>query len=142
MVSLKARQVSDFIGPKDVAPSGFNVTELVFADRTARSHLAQSVVVDGAEKTRRRRWAAWITEGLPDFLTAATAIGDADDDPPAVFGVFSGSWSRAFADRVTDGASIAVDVHADDAGAAYRRDIARSFAGRDVRLFDVHRGDH
>lgn len=140
MVSVKARRVfENSDAPKDVPPLGFQIVDLVLADAGARELLSKGHDVSVAGRRARGRWTAWIVEGVPDFLTAATAHSDADDEPPAVFGVYSGAWRRAHADRVGDGADIAVETDVDDAGDGYFRGIAHSFAGRDVRVLRVKR---
>ncbi len=139
--SMKARTIlADAEERKDVGPLGFDIRGLVMADGTGRAVL-RGGFINAAEQTLRQRFTAWITEGVPDFLTAATEFSDADEHAPGVFGVFSGAWTSPFADRIGEGATVCVDVHDDDAGRAYRERIANTFAGRDVRLdFNLLRG--
>lgn len=73
---------------------------------------------------------AVIVEGEPDFLTWATRFSDADEAPPAVFGLTSGGWSPAIASRVPTGATVIIRTHQDPAGAKYAEVVFHTLHGR------------
>lgn len=73
-----------------------------------------------------------VTEGEPDFLTWATRSAVAP--APAVFGLWSGSWTPELAARIPDGARVVVRTHHDGTGAKYARAVVETLTGRcDVR---------
>ena len=84
-----------------------------------------------------------VVEGEVDLLAAVAAISDADEDAPAVLGMFGGGWSAEVAARIPDGATVIVATDHDAAGERYATEIARSIVppGR-VRLvrWEVARG--
>ena len=69
-----------------------------------------------------------IVEGGMDFLTWSTVRPDV-----AVFGVWSGSWSKDIADRIPDGSAVVIRTHHDAKGNEYGMKVALTLAGR-VRL--------
>jgi hypothetical protein len=89
-----------------------------------------------------------VAEGEPDFLAAAVRWGapswttdgwDEDlegprpataTEPPAVWGVVSGSWTDALADRVPDGSDVLVWTDPDRAGDKYAAAVAGLLAYR------------
>jgi hypothetical protein len=117
-------------GVKSRAPAGGpgSATSLILADGLGRQILELG--------TRPEWWPAdrplrvVVVEGEPDFLTVATAYGDADECAPAVFGVWSGGWTSAIGARIPDGAEVVIATHNDDTGDRYARTIAESLAGR------------
>ena len=142
MRSLRAWRVSRQ-GPEDGAPKRSNPSKhtssgLVLACPVARRMLATgkapSWAVEGA------LFDVIIAEGEPDFLTWATQTSDADETPPAVLGIASGSWCEAFADRIPDGSRVVIRTHQDAAGDRYAAAIRASLAGRSVTVFDLERG--
>ena len=131
LVSVRARRVreaDDPAFPKALTPFGFGVRDSAMANLEGRWLLCGG------------RGEAWngivvIVEGEPDFLTWATAAyGEAAESWPAVFGVAAGSWTGAIADRVPDGAIVALRTDLDSAGDRYASAIAGTLRGRcDVR---------
>ena len=77
----------------------------------------------------------WIVEGELDFLSYATAVGDADT-APLVVGVGSGSWDEHFAARLPlrrqAGVHVVIATHDDKDGDRYEQTIVRTLieAGR------------
>lgn len=67
-----------------------------------------------------------VAEGVPDFLRRC----ESTREDVAVFGIFSGSWSQAIADKIPDGATVKIYTHSDAAGMAYQHEIAESLRGR------------
>jgi hypothetical protein len=123
VVSVHARSIIAGSEPKGALPCGFGIAGTVLADAA------------GARMLARREIAGplWITEGATDFLTAATAWGDAAEPAPAVLGILSGSWTSQLAARVLDGARVVIAVDHDPSGELYVAKIAASLVGR-VRL--------
>ncbi len=84
-----------------------------------------------------------ITEGLPDFLTAATVWGDAAELAPAVFGVVSGSWKDTGGDelaaRLPAGAVVTIRTDPDEAGDRFAQAIAQTLQAREAG-FQIRRG--
>jgi hypothetical protein len=99
----------------------------VYADGNGRGLLSTSTI-PGWPKGRPLR--VLVVEGEPDFLTYSTHWSDSASAPPAVLGVWSGSWSQGIADRIPSGTQVAIRTHADDAGERYAEHIARTLAGR------------
>jgi len=56
---------------------------------------------------------AVIAEGETDFLTWCTGDSNAALFAPATFGIFSGSWTQAIADRIPDGATVVIATDTD-----------------------------
>jgi hypothetical protein len=120
MRSLHARSLDPAAKPKAALPAKFSASGLLLADAAARLML----------RTGELWGELWITEGAPDFLTAATTWGDAADPAPAVLGILSGSWTEDVAARVPSGARVIIAVHEDEAGEKYKSHIAKSLEGR------------
>lgn len=120
LASCHARSVRRDAEPKGASPAGHQVAGLVLADAGAGAMLEHGTLAGEL----------WITEGVPDFLTAATAWGDAADPAPAVLGVISGSWTAELAARIPNGARVVVAVHHDDAGARYLERIVETLGSR------------
>lgn len=122
--SLRAWRVFDGATPKRLPPAGHRASGLVLACPVTRAVLAGAR--DGLPCPLR----IVVVEGEPDFLTWATRFSDADVDAPLVLGVLSGAWTRELANRIPDGAVIAIRTHHDEAGERYATEIARSLSGR------------
>jgi hypothetical protein len=71
-----------------------------------------------------------IAEGVPDFLSWATRLGEAAEDFFATFGIVAGSWSAALAARIPDGAQVYAWTDHDAAGDRYAAFIAATFGDR------------
>jgi hypothetical protein len=109
--------------PKSIAPAGFTTRGLVLADPLGAEILAG----------RTPPWwtpAVLFEEGEPDFLTRASMQVEENEQGPAVYGIESGAWSRALADRIPDGARVVIETHHDEAGDRYAACIAESFGAR------------
>ncbi len=120
LTSIHARNLHAGADPKGALPCGHQVAGTVLADSAGALMLRERTLVGPL----------WICEGAPDFLTAATAWGDAADPGSAVLGILSGSWTADLAARVSDGARVVIAVHHDAAGEAYVARIAATLAGR------------
>jgi hypothetical protein len=108
---------------KAASPAAAEVRGLVLADAIAR------------ELLQGERPACWdqrivIAEGVPDFLTWATRFPLDAPRVPAVFGVISGSWNQAVADRIPSGCKVIIRTHADPAGDRYAEKIRLTLSGR------------
>ena len=66
-----------------------------------------------------------VTEGEPDYLTWAIHHPELP-----VFGVFSGAWTQAIADRIPDGSTVVLRTHHDDAGERYAAKVGASLGAR------------
>ena len=106
--SVHARNVQG-VEPKGALPAGCCARGLVLADDAGRELLRGSANVTSV----------WVAEGVPDFLSCASAWGDAAEDCPAVLGIMAGSWTAAVAASVPDGARVTIATHHDDAGSKY-----------------------
>lgn len=106
--------------PKAFDPKGHQVKGLVMANVKARE-LLRGEAGDPCEVV--------ICEGVPDWLTCCSWWPDR-----AVVGVEVGFWRQAHADRVPDGAVVAIRTHDDAAGWKYANGIRETFKGRLVRL--------
>ena len=126
VASLHARAVGEPPErlPKGLWPAGARVKGLVLADGWARQILATGQRPEG--------WGGdlLVAEGLPDFLTVATAHSDANEDAPAVIGVVAGSWTAELAALVPDGSRVIVATHKDGSGDGYARDVVATLWGR------------
>lgn len=134
--SLRFRAVRDVgTAPKALPPRGFELAGLVLADPLGLALLR------GEREDEGVRWdgRVVVAEGEPDFLSFAgdpkrAAQAVATRQTHAVFGVVSGSWTPAIADRIPSGATVAVWTHLDTKGDQYAEVIRASIAGRcDVR---------
>lgn len=116
MRSVRAWQVEPgAAGPKRLPPAGHRATELVLANGPALALLRAP-----AAPVR-----ILVAEGEPDFLSLCQRYLDV-----AVVGVFSGSWSTAFAARVPLGSLVSIRTHRDAAGDRYAEAITKTLAGR------------
>ena len=118
-VGVRARLVrSTSSAPKTLPPAGYGCGGLVLACPLGvamlRGEAAVSrVVICEGEPA----WLAWVA------ASPATA-------PWAVFGVGSGWWSQAHADRVPAGARVLVATDHDEAGQRYAEQVTRTLHGR------------
>jgi len=126
--SVLARRVRGS-GVKSAAPFEYERRRLVMAD-----DLALVLLQMGAAPASWPRTRVVICEGEMDFLTVASQVSDADEDAPAVFGITSGAWCRAVADRIPDGAEVVIATDPGAAGDRYADRIVASFGRRPVAL--------
>lgn len=114
LASVRAWRLTDADTPKRLPPAGHKATGLVLANMPA------------VELIRGQRSAdtVLIVEGEPDYLSVATRRND------PTFGIFSGSWSPAFAERIPVGCDVFIWTHADDAGNRYADKIRETLKDR------------
>jgi len=125
--SVRARAVVPLLEsmPKALPASGFDAAGLVMADHGAALMLGRGAWTPGAERR------VVFCEGEPDWFTAATHWNADDTFSLAVLGIAGkGQWTQALADRVPDGATVALWTDQDDAGDAYAIEIAATLRGR------------
>lgn len=115
MRSVLARSTEQTPRLKSVAPRGYSRSGLLMANRVALHML----------RGKARPDLVVVREGEIDYLTEAT-----QHEHAAVFGVVSGSWSQAYADRIPVGARVIIATDADDAGDRYAAAIAATLEGR------------
>ena len=130
-VAVRGRATSTVThGGKENGPKGHNGVHpdgRVYACPLARRMLAGDAVAVALV----RRVGVVVTEGGPDFLTAATAWSDADAEAPAVLGLYSNSTpAPAVTARIPDGARVVLVPHAGDAGTKYMADVAEALRVR------------
>lgn len=116
--SVRAWRVEGDAPAKRLPPGGHKATGLVMANRAAQEILTGKRAVPTV---------VVVSEGEPDFVTAATAWPRL-----AVFGITSGSWSDDFARRVPLGSEVIVRTHNDAAGDKYAGEIIKSVKARAV----------
>ncbi len=123
LASLRARRTDGTsAAPKVLVPGGHTDHGTLLACSNA-----VALLTEGQPSHARR---VVITEGEPDFLTAAASVSDADDSLPATLGVFAGSWSADFAGRIPDGSTVDILTHDDHAGHKYAASIYHTLAAR------------
>jgi hypothetical protein len=115
--SVRAGRVVDGDGPKRLPPGRHKASELVMADAFGRAMLR------GEFKPYRLT----IVEGEPDFLTRAIVMNDPHG---ATIGIVSGSWTKAFAERVPLGCRVYLRTDVDDAGNRYAQEIEATLRRR------------
>lgn len=120
--SLLARRITGG-EPKSIAPRAFDRAGLVLADRTFRQCLRAQ---------RVDPLALVVVEGEIDFATWGTwaSRDEASGFDVGVVGLFSGSWTSAFASRIPVGSVVYVRTHTDDAGDAYARKVVQTIGAR------------
>jgi len=106
-------------GAKEIMPAGHRAQGLCFADEAGREMLR------GQGEAPRE---VWIVEGGPDFLTAASVLGEGPGH--AVLGIFAGSWTAELAAKIPVGVRVVVATDPDGPGETYARRIAATLAGR------------
>jgi len=118
MRSVRAWRVNGVEGPKRLPPAGCRASELV---------LANGAGVDVLSGKSRAPCRVVVCEGEPDWMTWSLR---APWHP--VFGVLSGSWSPAFAQRIPYGSEVIVRTHHDDAGDRYAAEVIKTTRDRAV----------
>lgn len=105
------------------APDGFCSTGAVFASRIGRR------LLEGDPEARElaAEWGVEIVEGFPAYLARATWHGGGWGP---VWGIFSGAWTRAHADRIPDGCTVTIDPDPDGGGERYAAKIEATLAER------------
>jgi len=126
MGQLRSCKVRPLPGPegKGYSPKNFDATGLVFANTTARDMLGTGRAPAGWPKDEPFRLI--VCEGEVDWMTWCVhdelGAGDArETPPPAIIGVFSGSWTQALAERVPNSARVIIRNDRDQAGEGYAR---------------------
>ena len=131
LVTLRARWIFPEVDPprglKVAAVRGASAAGAVLACGLARQLLADGVPAWWPVGAPLR---VVVVEGEPDFLTWVQLAGESDPTAPAVFGVWSGSLTRALVDRIPDGAHVMDDLDDDEAGRAYAAKLVELSAGR------------
>lgn len=126
LASVRARTIAPpGPGAKVLLPVGYTDAGTVLA-----CPLAREVLETGRRPVGLDALSVVMTEGEPDFLTAAAGFSDASEDPPVIFGVFTSAWSQAHADRIPDGAHVIVRTHGDLAGDRYAAAIYATLEDR------------
>ena len=110
MRSVRVARVVDGDGPKRLPPFGHKASELVMADAFGLAMLRGEI----------KPYRATLIEGEPDFLTRAIV---SNDPHGCTLGIVSGSWTKAFAERLPVGCRVAIRTHVDDAGDRYAKEI-------------------
>jgi hypothetical protein len=117
MRSVRAWRVVDGDGAKRKPPFGHKAGEMVMADAFGRAMLRGEI----------KPYRIGIVEGEPDFLSRASVTNDAHG---ATFGIVSGSWTKAFAERVPLGARVYLRTDVDEAGNRYAQEIENTLRRR------------
>ncbi|MAQ16249.1 MAG: hypothetical protein CMN30_15840 [Sandaracinus sp.] len=112
--------------PKQFGPRGYQVrgtamanaigVDLLRGDEFTRDYVAHAGVV--------------ITEGTPSWLAWATNWGGAFESEPACFAYYSGTWSKAHADAIPDGARVLLDPDYNEAGQRMARAVVETLGAR------------
>lgn len=105
-------------GRKSLNPIGSSPAGLVLADPGGIAMLKGKVPPRSL----------WITEGEPDFMSTATAFGDAAD--MGILGIVSGSWTQEIAACVPTGIEVTIATHDDECGNRFASEIVTTLAGR------------
>jgi hypothetical protein len=117
MRSVRVARIGDGDGPKRLPPGGHKASELVLADIFGRAMLRGEV----------KPYRVTIVEGEPDMLSRASVTNDPHG---CVLGIVSGSWTRAFAERIPLAARVAIRTHVDEAGERYAQEIESTLRRR------------
>jgi hypothetical protein len=126
LASVRARTIAPpGSGAKVLLPAGYTDAGTVLA-----CPLAREILETGRWPVGLDALPVVVTEGEPDFLTAAASVSDANEDPPVILGVFSSAWSQAHANRIPDGAHVIVRTHEDLAGDRYAAAIYATLEDR------------
>jgi len=128
--SIRALRIIDGDTPKRLTPVGASVKGLVLACSQAISMLETGN--DGNSHQ------IIIAEGEPDFLTWATRFSDADENPPSVIGVVSGSWSSKLAASIPSDSKVIIRTHNDPSGDKYAQEINETL-WRNCTIYRVNR---
>lgn len=134
LASLRGRSIrTPQPTPKEVAPrrgtdagARFEVRGSCMADSLGRLCLADGRLGNGQlAREHVAEVGVVITEGGPDYLAASVAwIRDANEDSPAIFGIFSGSWTAEFGRAIPKHCKVALLTHLDPGGERLARDLA------------------
>lgn len=123
VASVRAGRVIEGDSPKRLPPAGHTCRGLVMADAL------------GVELLKTGAWPSWaadvqpsvvIAEGEPDWLTWAVQTKLGVKPNRAVFGIFSGAWTKEIAKRIPTGARVAVWTDLDAPGQKYANQIAET----------------
>jgi hypothetical protein len=126
LASVRARSIAPpGPGAKVLLPVGYTDAGTVLA-----CPLAREILETGRWPVGLDALPVVVTEGEPDFLTAAASVSDANEAPPVILGVFTSAWSQAHADRIPDGAHVIVRTHEDLAGDRYAAAIYATLEDR------------
>jgi hypothetical protein len=117
--SVRAWRVLRSEAPKRLPPAGHKAAELVLANRPGLGMLLG--------RTHPKR--VLVVEGEPDWLVSSLRWPE-----DAVFGIGSGSWTRAFASRVSGTAEVIILTHPDAAGDRYAAHVTETLGER-VRVW-------
>ena len=115
--SVRAWRVTDGDSPKRLPPSGHAAQGLVLANARARALLTAA---PGQQAPQRK---IVMVEGEPDFLTWAAVTRS------PLFGIMSGGWTQAHAERIPFGSDVYIRTHRDQAGDKYAAEIAKTLKG-------------
>lgn len=130
IAGLRARRTGSE-APKEVAPRGSVVRGTVLADPVARWLLRVGPTAKAGDVVPGTPWrwsgALVVVEGVPDFLTHATAPSrPGKDRTAAVVGVWSGGWTPELGARLPAEVVVVVAVHGDATGEKYANDVRRT----------------
>jgi len=115
--SMRCWRVVDGEGPKRRPPFGHKAGELVMADGFAREML----------RGQFEPYRLVIVEGEPDFLSRSIVTNDPHG---ANIGIVSGSWTKAFAERLPLGCRVAIRTDVDKPGNKYAAEIEATLQRR------------
>lgn len=115
--SVRAWRVVEGDSPKRLPPSGCRSSELAMLNRAAW----QGVI--GGDELK----SLWIVEGEPDWLSLSAAHGQSGI---GVLGITSGTWTKAWAGRISQHTKVMVATHNDRAGDGYADRILDSLGKR------------
>lgn len=132
IASLRARKILNSSGPKSIAPDGAG------AFPTARNFVqANDIGQLLLETGKKPEWWAEnvpikivVVEGEPDFLSWSARISDADENPLAVFGIWSGAWTEEMAARIPEGSRVIIRTDHDKAGHRYAEKVRSTLSKR------------
>lgn len=117
MRSVRVGRVVDGDGPKRRPPFGHKASELVMADAFGVAMLRGEI----------KPYRVVIVEGEPDFFSRASVMNDAHG---CALGIVSGSWTKAFAERIPFGARVFLRTDVDQAGDRYAQEIEATLRRR------------
>lgn len=123
--SLKARCLDVNSKMKNMMPKGFSSKNLIMAD-----HVGHGLLVNG--NPNNDPYNVVFCEGEVDFFVALQTRDTAPENT-AVFGVYSGGWSKEHALRLGKNITLYFFTDRDTAGMKYKQDIAKTF-------LEAHRG--
>jgi hypothetical protein len=112
--SVRAWRTCQGDSPKRLPAAGHRSTGLVMANEACQRML----------RNRESPVELLVVEGESDFLTWCCRSSG------PVLGIYSGSWSKEFGDRVPSGSSVVIRTDLDDAGRRYARSVVESLGKR------------